>query len=48
MNDNTTYYQRNRAKLLKRVYENKKEKLQEQARNKHSKLSNEDKNIKRQ
>ena len=49
--DNTTYYQRNREILLNRAkdyYENNKEKLREQARNKCKNLFEEDKNIKRE
>ena len=44
--DNTTYYQRNRAIMLNRAkdyYENNKERLTEQARNKYKNLSEEDK-----
>ena len=40
--DNTTYYQRNREIMLKRAkyyYENYKEKLREQAKNKYRNLS---------
>ena len=49
--DNTTYYRRNREKILNRAkyyYENDKEKLRQQARNKHRNLSKEDKNKKRE
>ena len=49
--DNTTYYQRNREKLLNRAkdyYQNDKERLREQARNKYRNLSEEDKEKKRQ
>ena len=44
--DNTTYYQRNREIMLNRAkdyYENDKERLREQARNKCKNLSEEDK-----
>ena len=44
--DNTTYYQTNREIMLNRVkdyYENDKERLREQARNKYKNLSEEDK-----
>ena len=44
--DNTTYYQRNREIMLNRAkyyYENDKERLREQARNKCRNLSEEDK-----
>ena len=44
--DNTTYYQRNREIMLNRTkyyYENDKERLREQARNKCRNLSEEDK-----
>ena len=44
--DNTTYYQRNREIMLNRgkdYYEYDKERLREQARNKHRNLSEEDK-----
>ena len=44
--DNTTYYQRNREIMLNRAndyYENDKERLGEQARNKYRNLSEEDK-----
>ena len=44
--DNTTYYQRNREIMLNRTkyyYENDKERLREQARNKYRNLSEEDK-----
>ena len=47
--DNTTYYQRNREIMLNRAkdyYENDKERLREQARNKYRNLSGEDKNKK--
>ena len=43
--DNTTYYQGNRKIMLKRAkdyYENDKERLKEQARNKYRNLSEED------
>ena len=49
--DNTTYYRRNREKILNRAkdyYENDKERLREQARNKYRNLSEEDKNKKRE
>ena len=49
--DNTTYYQRNGEIMLNRVkdyYENDKERLREQARNKYRNLSEEDKNKKRE
>ena len=44
--DNTTYYQRNREIMLNRTkdyYENDKERLRKQARNKYRNLSEEDK-----
>ena len=44
MNDKTTYYQKNKEKLINRAkeyYENDKEKLREQAKNKYRELSNE-------
>ena len=44
--DNTTYYQRNREIMLNRAkvyYENDKERLREQARNKYRNLFQEDK-----
>ena len=47
---NTTYYQRNREKLLNRekdYYQNDKERLREQARNKYRDLSEKDKEKKR-
>ena len=47
--DNTTYYQRNREIILKRAkdyYENDKERLREQSRNKYRNLSQEDKDKK--
>ena len=46
MGDKTTYYQKNRKKLLnwaKEYYENNKKRLQEQAKNKYKELSNEKK-----
>ena len=49
--DNTTYYQRNREKLLNKAkdyYQNDKERLREQARNKYRNLSEEDKEKKRE
>ena len=51
--DNTTYYQRNREIMLNRIeqkinYENDKERLREQARNKYRNLSEEDKEKKRE
>ena len=49
--DNTTYYQRNREKLLNRAkdyYQKDKERLREPVRNKHRNLSEEDKEKKRQ
>ena len=49
--DNTTYYQRNREITLNRAkyyYENDKERLREQGRNKNRNLSEEDKNKKRE
>ena len=48
--DNTTYYQRNSKIMLNRAkdfYENDKERLRVQARNKYRKLSEEDKEKKR-
>ena len=44
--DNTTYYQRNREKILNKAkdyYKNSNERLREQTRNKYRKLSEEDK-----
>ena len=44
--DNTTYYQKNREKILNKArdyYRNNNEKLREQARNKYKNLSEEDK-----
>ena len=44
--DNTTYYQRNRVIMLNRAndyFENDKERIREQARNKYRNLSEEDK-----
>ena len=44
----TTYYQRNREKMLNRAkeyFEDNKERLQEKARNKYRRPSNEEKNI---
>ena len=49
--DNTTYYQRNGEIMLNRVkdyYENDKERLRQQARNKYRNLSEEDKKKKRE
>ena len=49
--DNTSYYQKNRAIMLNRAkdyYENDKERLKEQARNKYRNLSEEDKKKKRE
>ena len=49
--DNTTYYQRNREITLNRAkdyYENGKERLREQGRNKYGNLSIEDKEKKRE
>ena len=49
--DNTTYYQRNRETMLNRAkfyYENDKEWLREQARNKYRDLSEENKEKKRE
>ena len=49
--DNTTYYQRNREKILNKAkdyYKNDKERLREQARNKYRNLSEEDKEKKRE
>ena len=53
MGDNTylTYYQANKDVIINRAkdyYENKKERLQEQARNKYRNLSEEEKNKKRE
>ena len=51
MDNNTTYYQRNREKILNKAkdyYENDKEKLREKARNKYRNLSEEDKKKKRE
>ena len=47
----TTYYQRNRETMLKRAkdyYKNNKEELREKTKNKYRKLSDGDKNIKRE
>ena len=47
----TTYYERNRAIILKRekdYYKNNKELLRERAKNKYRELSEEEKNIKRE
>ena len=49
--DNTTYYQRNREKILNKAkdyYKNNNERLREQARNKYRNLSEKDKNKKRE
>ena len=49
--DNTTYYQRNSEIMLNRAkiyYENDKERLRQQARNKYRNLSEKDKNKKRE
>ena len=48
--NNTTYYQRNREIILNRVkyYENDKERLREQARDRYKNLSEEDKKKKRE
>ena len=49
--NNTTYYQRNREKVLNRAkdyYENYKKRLGEQAKNKYRNLPEEDKNKKRE
>ena len=46
VDDRTTYYQRNRERMLNRAkeyYENNKERLREQTRNKYRELSNEEK-----
>ena len=46
MSDETTYYQKNKEKLLNRskeYYENNKERLREQAEKKYRELSNEEK-----
>ena len=51
MSDKTTYYQRNRERILNRAkeyYENNKKRLREQEKNKYRKLSNKEKNIKRE
>ena len=48
--DNTTYFQRNKEIMLNRgkdYYENDKERLREQARNKYRNFSEEDKNNKK-
>ena len=50
MDDKTTYYQRNKERILstaKKHYKNNKETLREKARNKCRELSEEEKNIKR-
>ena len=47
----TTYYQKNRETMLNRAkdyYENNKEVFREKAKNKYRKLSEEDKNVKRE
>ena len=45
----TTYYQRKRKNIrAKNYYKNNKEILREKARNKYRKLSEEDKNVKRE
>ena len=49
--DNTTYYQRNREKILKKAkdyYKNNNERLREHARDKYRSLSEEDKIKKRE
>ena len=49
--DNTTYYQRNREITLNRAkdyYENDKDRLREQSRNKYRNLSEQDENKKRE
>ena len=49
INNKTTYYQKNKEKLLngaKEYYENNKEKLREQAKNKYRELSNKEKDKK--
>ena len=49
--DNTTYYQRNRKKILNKVEDynkNNNERIREHARNKYRNLSEEDKNKKRE
>ena len=51
MVDKTTYYQRNREKKLNRAkeyYENNKERIRVQARNKYRELSHEEKDIERE
>ena len=56
MDDKTTYYQRNREKLLNRAkeyYENNKDRIRDLARNKYSELSDKERvwkerNIKRE
>ena len=51
MSDKTTYYQRNREKLLncaKEFYENNKDRIIDQVRNKYRELSNKEKDIKRE
>ena len=51
MSDETTYYQRNRERLLnwlKENYKNNKDKISDQAKNKYRGLSNEEKDIKRE
>ena len=47
MSDETTYYRRNRETIVRRAkvyYENNKEILREQTRNKYRELSNEEEN----
>ena len=49
--DNTTYYQRNREKILNKAkdyYKNKNERLREQAKNKYRNLPEEDKRQKKE
>ena len=50
MNNKTTYYQRNREKILNRAKDTMKIKkiLREQVRNKYTEWSDEEKNIKRE
>ena len=51
MSDETTYYKKNREIILNRAkknYENNKERLREQARNKYRELSDKEKDIKRE
>ena len=51
MNDKTTYYQRNREIILnwaKKYDKNNKERFREESKNRYRKLSNEEREIKRE